>query len=1226
MSSPVRRPRATPDSRRGVALLVSLSVLVMLALLGAVFATTTGIERAVARNYIDKVRARLLAESGIEEALAALGPNHGRTLDIWSATGPLRWMYYGLDVNGDGLVNAGESAACSFTLPTGEVFHDWARVPLEEAARPSFPLDRNGNGAFDAADLLSIEGRPTALSGRADVGTYAPDGNVYALKVSDLQGRININNRHTHLATILNHLGKRLAPPLPDLGTKVLAARAAIRPDQRFSQLDQLVATLGRPAVDRIRPYLTVRGWVDDRVVKPVGLTAGRRRRDLTVGASLYASHEMRLRSFGAPPATPDAVTDDFEPRSPVNINTAPYEVLCALLEGLQGVFTREAPNSETNDYTMTRWTQTFTGSDPRTSGQVGLVYQTPPIGPKTAENIAREILKARVLPTGTAPLPADPRCAFRSRQQLADFIDRLPEAVFDASETPDPTLATLPALLPNCFPRSETYIRDVMKDVLKAAFDPNCHLNELNPDEVIHLRVDKTDLTYWTFEVCFMPMGAFEIESLGRVIDARGREVASEKLVVEAKLFDVIRDTTEADFLRDVWESNTAASIAHLAAYPERAADKTAVRDAWYDGYLALAPKENLPGGGGANLKARYRDSFDAEANAEDGGHVILDPGGGPWLDRLVGGAQPGCLFVDGALSEKDTAPGYHNSFFNQHCGTVSMWIKPAFEPEYGGKDRLFWSVHMYDLANDCGSDWTTNLFGLGYLAHHGLRTTDNKKEDHAQAYYASGNGTFFWRSIVGGYSGAYRRKIPTWINQASIDTSTVSGDRTGKGIMADRIAVNCSPTLNHRGHNHGGTAEDPVEYYTKGVDNAYTWGNLLKRGRWAQVGMYWNDTISGDGRIRIFLNGVAVPWLNKSESGQNFQVSKVYINLNCVWGPPYGPKDAGGAQQYSTVLPPTSGFGLPPELPDSSKLDWSTPGMLPYGGGLGKGMPNPPPVRIGACAISPVRSKWAMAKPKNSDRYCTNIPADATVDEVLSWENQDMFPTFQSIWKEGRFHRSHGAPSKAATSSGGGELANFTSARFSLLPAAGVRSLPPKGNAPLPGPVTPVSPPPASIASAAGGQARLGLVVYTLRVPDYRRLAETFPDAQRGPDGRPAYPPEGVPVPRVYVDLLSDDGSVRTSLLSGNTVLGYTDTDATARDAFARGGGPVTADATSTGSAVEVDLATGFRYRVWLDSGFPSDAARLNAPYTATPILDDVIVTYSRPRPEILSWVVAN
>jgi hypothetical protein len=759
------------------------------------------------------------------------------------------------------------------------------------------------------------------------------------------------------------------------------------------------------------------------------------------------------------------------------------------------------------------------------------------------------------------------------------------------------------------------------MKDMIKAALDPNCHLNELNPDEVLALRVDKTDLRFWTFEVCFIPLGGFFIESLGRVVDAAGREAASEKLVVEANLFDVVHDTTQSDFQRDVWQNGAADGLVHLAAYPEPARSGEAVRRSVYDGYLALRPKENLPGGGGASLKARFRDGFDAEPNAVDPGTLLRDPGGGPWLDRLVGGAQAGSLFVDGALSEKDSTPGYHNSFFNQHCGTVSLWIKPAFEPEYAGKDRLFWSVTMYDLANDMGSDWTTNLFGLGFLAHHGLNTTNNKKETHAQASYGSGNGAFFWRGIAGGYSGAYRRKDPTWINQASIDSSTVSGDRTGKGIMCDRIALNATPTLNHAGHNHGGPPDDPREYFTKGIDNTYTWGNLLRRGRWLQLGMYWNDTISGDGRIRIYLNGVAVPWLNKSESGQNFGTSKVYINLNCVWGPPFGPVDAGGAQQYATMLPPVSGFGLPPEIPHASKIDWSSPEMVPYGGGLGKGLPNPPPVRLGACALSPKRSRWGLGKERNSDRYCTNTPADATVDEVFSWDNRDMFTSFQTIWKEGRFHRSYGTPDKSA--SAGGELANVTSARFRLQSSV-ARALPPRGKASLPGPSPAV--PVAPAVSPAGGSLRLGLVAYTLRVPDYVRLAETFPDAPRDPSGRPAYPPDGVPVPRVYVDLLSDDGATRTSLLAGPAVLGYTAADPVAKEAFARGGGPVTADATRAGAPVEISAGRDLRYRVWIDSGFPSDAARLNAPYTASPVLDDVIVTVARPRPEILSWVVGN
>jgi hypothetical protein len=56
--------------------------------------------------------------------------------------------------------------------------------------------------------------------------------------------------------------------------------------------------------------------------------------------------------------------------------------------------------------------------------------------------------------------------------------------------------------------------------DAIKANFNPNLHLNELNPDRIMHRRVDKTDLLVHSTEFCFVPMGIFEIESLGTVLD----------------------------------------------------------------------------------------------------------------------------------------------------------------------------------------------------------------------------------------------------------------------------------------------------------------------------------------------------------------------------------------------------------------------------------------------------------------------------------------------------------------------------------------------------------------------------------------------------------------------------------------------------------------------------------------------------------------------------------
>src|SRR5688572_10924607 len=56
--------------RRGAVLIIVLAVLAILALLGTVFANISSVERAVSICYLDEVRARLIARSGIERAVA----------------------------------------------------------------------------------------------------------------------------------------------------------------------------------------------------------------------------------------------------------------------------------------------------------------------------------------------------------------------------------------------------------------------------------------------------------------------------------------------------------------------------------------------------------------------------------------------------------------------------------------------------------------------------------------------------------------------------------------------------------------------------------------------------------------------------------------------------------------------------------------------------------------------------------------------------------------------------------------------------------------------------------------------------------------------------------------------------------------------------------------------------------------------------------------------------
>jgi hypothetical protein len=240
---------------------------------------------------------------------------------------------------------------------------------------------------------------------------------------------------------------------------------------------------------------------------------------------------------------------------------------------------------------------------------------------------------------------------------------------------------------------------------------------------------------------------------------------------------------------------------------------------------------------------------------------------------------------------------------------------------------------------------------------------------------------------------------------------------------------------------------------------------------------------------------------------------------------------------------------------------------------------------------------------------RYVSNFPADATIDEVMTFlgTNEEGIAAVMNIWREGRFYKSYGAPDK----SGGGTLANFTSARVKFrLAGSRVNSLVPRGawtTAPAPGVAPPPPMPPSS--SGAANNVRLGLVVYNLRTPDYVKITTAYPSGL--PSGK-------VPQPKVYFDILDADS--RSSLMTGAAVLG---TDPS-MSYFTLGGGAITVDGTADGKPIDVDPTKDIRYRFWMDSGLPLNF-ELQDPYTASPLMDDVIVTYARARPEILSWTVA-
>ena len=638
-----------------------------LAILGIALLLAAG--ESSARDAADTARARVLAQLGLQDAetkLKAFFPI--RTFD---SPNPSR--FWGADKT--------------------ETSEPAPNFPAENAANPSFAVEVDGNP--DAGPVtprtVVVEGAERGFSGGDGAGTYATNGDQYALKVSDLSGRIYVNDGidagasgsvSQNLKRILNVLGQMLA--VPQLGDKVLSGR----PAAGYQNASQLVAALGSPQdYARVRDHVTIFAWVDPHVANPVPLSMGKlgeypvqyyrgsppvfrhgsvvsgldsAGNDVIPSGGLNTcpnvcaggSHDNpSIRLYGLDSLNPQWI--EIVSRAPVNVNAASREVLVALLTDLRGFFVadrrRNNPRWKGDLYLAFKLQSTFS---PNLSegDEIGFLMDTlPVVGPGgiatagiSAYVIADEIVACRSRKaTANFNYATTPWAGpFRTWRQFHQFVDNLalPKAsggagVLDDTrpihkdyeeEVDDP--AGYGALVDSVVQRRHA-VRAIA-DVLKANFNPNLHLNETNPDENLYLRVDKTDLIVNSTELCFVPTGYFEVESVGRVLRpkdgaADALAAADNELVGQAKfsavfrIYDLYRETNQKQFYAGTasprsggFETNNDASL-EVGPEPDNGVfpgnlGAAGNPDNEWDGYVALPTVGGIFGGHGAPAKAK--------------------------------------------------------------------------------------------------------------------------------------------------------------------------------------------------------------------------------------------------------------------------------------------------------------------------------------------------------------------------------------------------------------------------------------------------------------------------------------------------------------------------------------------------------------------------------------------------------------------------------------------
>ncbi len=638
--------------RRGVALIIVLSVLALISLMAIAFATLSTLERDISHNYLDEIRARLVARAGLEYATDQI--MNGIQRGAPDAKG---MQYWGSKVD-----------------ETGSP--DWV-TPLELARNPSYAWEaedlQDPDDDKTAPLLLRLDGKDLGFSGRLGTGTYSKNGDIFRLLVTDANSRIYVNDgvaqgsEHVvskNLERILNNLGDVLQ--VQHLGKRILAKR----PKEGYHAKKELEAILGRDDYRKAAPHLTVHAWIDSDLACPVplsqdvldaypvkynqrlGLFRYGRGRDVEMQPIqeplVWAPEYADPRGVGHAINGLDEVNAQWIERvrrAPVNVNLASKEVLTALIVGLRGFFIveRRKHNPAADEYSFMLHTKYDNRPGAKLGDEFGFLYSTPAFvakggsgtqaasssttpGAPYAEDVAEEMIACRDRKT-SPNLPGFSYGSawfggpFRSWRQFYAFCDNLAAMgllrdardIYYDYEHPEGSSGWSwgggnPSGSDNLYGSPSKIQQDwagrALADVLKANFNPNCTLNELNPDANLHLTVDKTDLICNSTEFCFTPMGLFEIESEGLLVRAeggddlmntkRGQIVSRRKFNCLVKAYDALRETTQAQFYEGEASprpggtvvTNTNRTI-EIGPEPDNG---PAPRECRYSGYLTLA------------------------------------------------------------------------------------------------------------------------------------------------------------------------------------------------------------------------------------------------------------------------------------------------------------------------------------------------------------------------------------------------------------------------------------------------------------------------------------------------------------------------------------------------------------------------------------------------------------------------------------------------------------
>ena len=532
------------DRREGAMLIIALGVLTLLAVLGASFAQLMRLERKAANNYVDAQRMEMMSSSALDMVVAKLH----------EASNHYSWSFYG---NTDWL----------FRLPKeDDLAHGRVGVEDPRVGRWSTYLDVAGyrfqykTKVIDTNSLINLNGRQDTLARMLDnLGT-----------VIERSARLKRDGRQVTnpFYTGPGRTGLRIT------GESVMLFRQRLE-GQRFQSKNQLRQLIGDENFETVKDFVVCHSWLDPYTYKADD--GDDEVRDLALGTTNTGGGAQGGGVGGGGglrmPSAVGAPRLGHEPRYPVNINTAPEEVLISCFMGLAGRRTFPYSRLGVAGGAVTAVDQAaqilgeriFADEEVRDVTPRPIFVYTPRLEYTESLKIVQQIVSNR----------KNGRRFFRawrtndpSQPGFEDFIDGLDASYFPGfasvlvidPDQPNNRLirghviggagspigrlwqkGTAQGAERNTFRKlglavhdSNAWYYDLIKGVIKANFNPNTRISRYNPNLSAYVAVDKSDLVWadksggqvpqlkkgHTTEFCFGPMGTFEITTLGQMVD----------------------------------------------------------------------------------------------------------------------------------------------------------------------------------------------------------------------------------------------------------------------------------------------------------------------------------------------------------------------------------------------------------------------------------------------------------------------------------------------------------------------------------------------------------------------------------------------------------------------------------------------------------------------------------------------------------------------------------